>query len=408
MVEMKNQKPKIINVQCVSCDAKYDIEPFRYQCDCGENLDIIYDYASISQKWTKQDLAKNPDRSHWRYLPILPVKNAPKRTMQIGGTPLIPFAKIAEEFGVSEFFVKDDTRNPSGSLKDRATDIGIQHATEMGENTIVAASTGNAAASLSALSAFYRKNAIILAPASAPKAKLTQILQYGATLFPVNGTYDDAFALSMKISEKYGFYSRSTGINPILSEGKKTVGLEIAEQLNWNVPDLIFVPTGDGCIIGGVYKSFWDLKKLGWIDKMPKLIAVQSEGSCAIVNALKNDGKIEPVSSKTIADSISVDNPADGTKALRAVKNSDGFGITVSDDEILTAQKELSEKTGIFTEPAAASSFAGFKKATESRKIEKNETVVILATGTGLKDIPAAQKKIEIPEAIDSIENLNL
>ena len=371
-------------------------------------MDIIYDYDSISQHWTKQDLARNPDRSHWRYLPILPVKNAPNRSIQIGGTPLISFPEIADEFGISEFFVKDDTRNPSGSLKDRATDIGIQHATETGEGTIVAASTGNAAASLSALSAFYGKKAIILAPASAPVAKLTQILQYGARLFPVDGTYDDAFTLSMEMTEKYGFYSRSTGFNPVLGEGKKTVALEIAEQLDWNVPDLIFVPTGDGCIIGGVYKAFWDLKKLGWIGKIPKLVAAQSEGSCAIVNALENNRNIEHVSSKTIADSISVDNPADGTKAIRAVQKSGGFGISVSDDEILTAQKELSEKTGIFTEPAAAAAFAGFKKAVELGKIGQNENVIILATGTGLKDISAAKKKIKIPKSIDSIENLEL
>ncbi|HDY75088.1 MAG TPA: threonine synthase, partial [Candidatus Marinimicrobia bacterium] len=294
-------------------------------------------------------------------------------------------------------------------LKDRATEVGIQHAKELGYKIIAAASTGNAAASLACLSATHKMEVVIFAPSSSPPAKLTQILQYGAHLFPVNGSYDDAFDLSMDVVKATGWYLRSTGINPILSEGKKTVALEIAEQLNWEVPDQIFVPVGDGCIIGGVYKGFYDLHQLGWIDRLPKIVAVQAEGSSAIVNALKS-GKIKPVNAETVADSISVDLPRDGQKAIRAVKESHGYGLKMTDGEILAAQHYLAKTTGLFAEPAAAAAFAGLIKSTNENKINSDETAAVLITGTGLKDINAAQQIVNIPSPIlpdlDSFKNV--
>ena len=397
----KENTNRILGYKCVGCGEEYPIEPFIYQCTkCNSNLDVQYNYDLIKEIWSVDDLKQFPYQSLWRYHPLLPVENPPENlSMQSGGTPLLSFSGLLTDIGKINLYVKDDTRNPSGSLKDRATEIGIRHADELCKNTIVVASTGNAAASLAALAAFYEKKAIILAPASAPPAKLTQILQYGAILYPVDGTYDDAFDLSIRVAEANNWYSRSTGINPVLTEGKKTVGLEIAEQLNWQVPDKIFVPTGDGCIIGGVYKAFLDLVKLGWISKLPQLIAVQAEGSPAIVNALESGKPITPVESDTLADSISVNKPRDGEKAIIAVQKTKGFGITVTDDEILVAQYRLSRNTGIFTEPAAAASFAGFLKAMKCEQIHAGESIVILASGTGLKDIPAAQEKIEIPKA---------
>ncbi len=399
---MKIQQ-KLLGYQCISCEIEYPIIPFRYLCDCGENLDVIYNYPRIARHFFKTDLLSSKDRSVWRYLPLLPVKYSPEHTdIQVGGTPLIESKSLADSIGLQHLFLKDDTRNVSGSLKDRASEIGIQHASEQGQHILVAASTGNAAASLSALAAYHRKQAIIFAPASAPPAKLTQILQYGATLVPVNSHYDDAFRLSFEFSQKHNLYSRNTGINPVLSEGKKTVAFEIVEQLDWLIPDVIFVPTGDGCIIGGVYKGFYDLIQLGWIDKMPRLVAVQSEGSPAIMNAIQNDTPIHEVDSSTIADSISVNYPRDGLKAIRAITDSGGFCITVTDDEILSAQLELSSTTGIFAEPASAASVAGCKKAVESDMIRQNDSVVLLITGTGLKDIPSAQKKIQLPTPVDA------
>jgi len=397
----KTSTDRILGYKCVGCGEEYPIEPFIYQClKCKSNLDILYNYDLIREIWSVDDLKKFPYKSLWRYHPLLPVENPPDNlSMQSGGTPLLSFPQIQTEIGKINLHIKDDTRNPSGSLKDRATEIGIRHADELGHDTIVAASTGNAAASLSSLAAFYEKKAVILTPSSAPPAKLTQILQYGAVLYPVNGTYDDAFDLSMLVSEANKWYSRSTGINPVLAEGKKTVGLEIAEQMNWQVPDKIFVPTGDGCIIAGVYKAFLDLVRLGWITKLPQLIAVQADGSPAIVNALQSDKPMKSVKSNTIADSISVDFPRDGEKAIIAVQKTKGFGITVSDNEILVAQHRLAKNTGIFAEPAASASMAGFLKAMQMGKIKAGESIVILASGSGLKDIPAAQEKIEIPKA---------
>ncbi len=395
-------KNYVLGYKCVNCAEEHGLTPFIYQCTkCGENLDVQYDYPVISKNWTKTDLQNNSDRSIHRYLPLLPIKKVPvNTTIQVGGTPLITFHDVQTETAKIDLFLKDDTRNPSGSLKDRASEIGLLHAIELGADILVAASTGNAAASLAALAAFHNKRAIILAPKSAPVAKLTQILQYGAKLITVDGSYDDAFDLSMKIVDEYGWYSRSTGINPMLSEGKKTVILELMEQLHWKVPDKIFVPVGDGCIIGGVYKGLADLLHLGWIDHLPQLIAVQASGSSAIVDAIQNDRKIEAVSAHTVADSIAVNFPRDGLKALRAVKKTNGKGVLVTDTEILNAQKLLSTSSGIFAEPAAASAFAGFLKLNSSGKIKSGEKIAVLITGSGLKDIQAAQKQLSLPDPI--------
>ncbi len=390
----------VLGYQCVSCGKEFAPEPFRYRCDCGNNLDIQYDYKTLSKEWGPALLSTNHEPSLWRYAPLLPVKHPPKIAgIHVGGTPLIKVPESALD-RVPHLYLKDDTRNPSASLKDRATAIGLQHALELGNKVIVAASTGNAAASLSALSAYYGLKAVILAPATAPVAKLTQILQYGATLIPVDGTYDDAFDLSLQTAERFGWYSRSTGINPVLAEGKKTAALEIAEQLKWQVPDLIFVPTGDGCILAGVYKGFYDLVQLGWIERIPRLVAVQAEHSDAVIRAWESDGTIKPVKAQTVADSISVSLPRDGVKAVRALKASRGFGIRVSDDEILTGQQKLAAGTGVFAEPAAAAAYAGYHKALTQNLIQRDQSAVLLITGSGLKDIAAAGEKIVLPKPV--------
>jgi len=394
---------RLIGYRCLDCGHVHNPVSFHYTCpDCGANLDAFYNYDLITSHWDKQGLADNQDRSLWRFSPLLPVMGQPEnKTIQVGGTPLVTAPCLSEEIGIASLWIKDDTRNPSGSLKDRASEVGLQHAAELKMDTIVTASTGNAAASLAALAACHGQKAVILAPATAPPAKLTQILQYGAILCPVDGNYDAAFDLATEVAERFGWYSRSTGINPVMSEGKKTVALEIAEQLDWRAPDFVFVPVGDGCIIGGVYKGFYDLLKLGWIGHLPRIIAVQADGSAAIVKALVSNSIIKSVQAQTVADSIAVDLPRDGLKALRAVRESNGFGITVSDEAILQSQKLMAEKTGIFTEPAAAAAFAGLLKALDGDLVKSDNSVVVLATGSGLKDIAAAQKMITIPVAIE-------
>jgi len=392
----------ITGLQCYQCNWIVPAEPFRYTCSkCGKNLDFIYDYEMILRSWSKADLAVDPEKSIWRYLPLLPVKSAPEnRSLQVGGTPLVTFPDLAEEHGITDFLIKDDTRNPSGSLKDRASEVAIQHARQQGQEVMVAASTGNAGSSLAALTAFHGLESIIFVPASAPPAKLTQIQQYGAKLVAVDANYDTAFDLAFQWATENDHYSRNTGINPILAEGKKTAALEIAEQCDWQVPDHIFVPVGDGCIISGLYKGFFDLMALGWIDHLPRLHAVQAEGSAAIVNSLKRGGDIEAVQAQTIADSISVDLPRDGEKARRAILESGGLGLLVSDEDIIRAQKELSASTGIFAEPAAAAAYAGFQQASTRQLFQQDESVLVLITGTGLKDIPSARSSLGNLEVI--------
>ena len=392
----------IIGLKCHRCGNMVSTEPFHYTCPkCSRNLDVVYNYELIRDAWSKADLEQNRDSSIWRYLPLLPVSKAPVNTsLRVGGTPLVNFPAIAKTHQLASFQIKDDSRNPSGSLKDRATELSIQHALELGKHTLVAASTGNAGSSLAALTAHHGLKSIIFTPAAAPMAKLTQIRQHGARLVPVEANYDQAFDLAFDWAARHGHYSRNTGINPFLSEGKKTVALEIAEQSGWQVPDHIFVPVGDGCIISGVFKGFFDLHALGWIQQLPRLHAVQAEGSAAIVAGLDHNREITRVHAHTIADSISVELPRDGDKARRAVKQSGGSGFRVSDQAILEAQLKLSRTMGIFAEPAAAAAYAGFLQASEKSFFKTGDKVMVLITGSGLKDIPAARQTLGPVETV--------
>jgi threonine synthase len=307
-------------------------------------------------------------------------------------------------------WLKDDTRNPSASLKDRASIIAVMLA-EGG--TVACASTGNAASSLAVQAASFGLPCYIFVPQNAPRAKIMQLLMCGATVFSVAGSYDDAFDLCIEACNTFGWYNRNTGYNPYLVEGKKTVGLEIAEQLGWQVPDTVLVPTGDGCIVSGVYRGFEDLYRLGMIDRLPRLIAVQSEGSPAIVRALEGDGVVRPYPANTIADGISVGTPRNGAMAVRHIRQSGGFGITVSDAEILSAEKELALRTGVFAEPSGAASYAGLLRLLADGKLAKNEHVVLLITGSGLKSIDAVAQSagsvIPIakgPEGMNMVTNI--
>jgi threonine synthase len=262
------------------------------------------------------------------------------------------------------------------------------------QKVICAASTGNAASSLSCLSANLNVDTIIFVPEKAPQAKVAQLLVFGSKVVSVKGTYDAAFDLSIKASQEFGWYNRNTGYNPFTREGKKTCAFEICEQLEWETPDKIFVPVGDGNIISGLWKGFLEFKKIGFIEKLPQLIAVQAEKSNAVKLAFEGDGNIKPVSGDTIADSISVSLPRDGMAAVMALKESKGFAISLSDSEIVKAISEFSRKTGVFPEPAAASTYAAFLKAIKENKIDKSESVLLLITGNGLKDVQTAMKSV--------------
>ena len=381
----------IHHLKCVICGAIYNPNKIEYTCPtCGPLgvLEVHYDYVRIAQRISRVTLMNDHDATFLRYRALLPVSyslmEAP--ALAIGGTPLYSVKRLRSHLGMGNLWLKDDSRNPSASLKDRASIIAVMLA---GGRTLACASTGNAASSLAVQAASVGLPCYIFLPYTAPRAKIVQLLMCGATVFAVQGSYDDAFDLCIEACNTFGWYNRNTGYNPYLVEGKKTVGLEIAEQLQWQVPDSVLVPTGDGCIISGVYRGFEDFFRLGIIDRIPRMIAVQAEGSPAIVRALEGDGIVRPYPAQTIADGISVSLPRNGAMAVKVIRESGGFGITVSDKEILAAEKELASLTGVFAEPSGAACYAGLVRLLREGRIKRDERTVLLVTGSGLKSIDA-------------------
>ena len=387
-------------LKCVLCGREYGPSPERYVCDkCGLDgtLDVIYDIEKTKKKLTRESLSKKYDISMWRYRDIMPVlsdSNIPD--LSVGWTPLYENNKLASEYGVKKLYIKDDGRNPTASLKDRASAVGVAKALDFGQKTIACASTGNAASSLSGFAAVSGLESYIFVPEKAPAAKVTQLLVYGANVILVKGDYAKAFDLATAAIEKFGWYNRNCAINPYLVEGKKTCAMEIAEQLNWEIPDRVFISVGDGCCIGGLYKGFRDLLELGLIEKMPRITGVQAEGSSPIYKAIMdNSENVVFGPAETIADSISVGAPRNWAKALRAIRKTGGTAVTVTDNEILSAIPELARSSGVFGEPAGVTGFAGFRKMALSGEIGSDETIAVVVTGNGLKDIESAKRSVE-------------
>jgi threonine synthase len=399
--------------KCTDCGIEYETEDIIYLCpDCSSKnvvtsppkgvLKVIYDYQKIRKNIKGFDDLKN--NSFSALLPINNTASFPR--LRVGKTPLYSFDKLDGKKVSFRIHLKDDSQNPTFSFKDRASALVSAFAKEKNLNVIAAASTGNAGSSLAGICASQGQKAIILVPENAPIAKLTQIIMYGATIIPVKGTYDEAFDLSIKASEEFGWYNRNTAFNPLTIEGKKTVSFELIEDLDFKVPDKIFVPVGDGVIISGVYKGFEDLYLLNLIEKMPVIVAVQSKGSDNLVrNINSKDFRINP--SNTIADSISVDIPRNFFMAKQFIQKYKGETVSVSDDEIINASVVLSKNTGLFAEPAAATAFAGLLAYQEGGKIGDKSDNVVLLTGSGLKDIKSISSRLKIPESIlPSIDNL--
>jgi len=398
--------------KCSLCGAEYLQGQVTYTCPKdGGNLDILLDYETIKKKFQPEDITSRTESSLWRYLPLLPVGEPDGDSTPLhaaGWTPVFALPRLADKLGLKHLWLKDESRNPTASFKDRASAVVVTRAREIKAEVVVTASTGNAGAALAGMSAAIGQKAIILAPKSAPQAKVAQLLIFGAKVVLVDGTYDDAFDLSIKASNEFGWYCRNTGYNPFTLEGKKTAAFEIWEwwidaHRNWHKKDSpldnhsplsIFVSVGDGNIISGIHKGFKDLLALGWISSMPRIIGVQAEGSAAIANAFHASTEIiTPVSAKTIADSISVDLPRDGVRAVRAAKETGGTYITVSDEEIVKAIAELG-KMGVFPEPAGAAAYAGLVKAAGSGAVGSDDPILVLNTGSGLKDIRAAMQAV--------------
>jgi threonine synthase len=404
---------KLVGYRCSLCGEEYSPADVTYTCPKdGGNLDVVLDYESIKSKYTPDDILSRNDPSLWRFLPLLPVQEPPGEATPLhaaGGTPVFQLTRLAEKLGLKYLWLKDESRNPTASFKDRASAIVVARAQEIGAEVVVTASTGNAGAALAGMSAAVGQKAIIFAPKSAPQAKVAQLLVFGAKVILVDGTYDDAFDLTVKASDEFGWYCRNTGYNPFTAEGKKTAALEIWEwwestHQKWHeqvgvdldhAPLTVFVSVGDGNIISGIHKGFKDLFQLGWLPRIPRIIGVQADGSAAISNAFHAGTEtITPVSATTIADSISVDMPRDGVRAVRAAKETGGTYVNVSDEEILKAIVELG-KLGVFAEPAGATAYAGLVKAAAAGMVGSEDPILVLNTGSGLKDVRAAMQAVQ-------------
>jgi threonine synthase len=397
----------IKNLKCLICGSEYRPEEVQYICPHHGNegiLDVQLDYDAVATALSRKDLETTHEPTLWRYKPLLPIKpNSPVPPLQVGWTPLYPASRLATTLGVHHLWIKDDTRQPTGSLKDRASIIAIVKSQETEARIITTASTGNAAAALSGLCASVNQPNVIFVPASAPEAKVAQLLVFGSTVLLVEGTYDDAFDLCVEAAQEFGWYNRNTAYNPYMTEGKKTVVYEICEQLEWQSPDVIFIPVGDGCIIGGVHKGLKDLMALGWIEKIPRLIGVQASGSSSLYDAWSKGilpTEIKSIRANTIADSIAAGLPRDRIKAMRAVRETNGAFVIVNDEEILMAIPALARGSGVFAEPAGAASLAGAIKAISMGLVAPDERIVILVTGSGLKDIRATLQAVGKPKRI--------
>ena len=392
---------------CITCGQEYT--NIDYYCPtCGYQdgiLDVKYDYDAVRRVMTMESLQGLP-RSMWRYLPLLPVDDpANIQHLHVGWTPLYRAPRLAGELGVACCFVKDEGRNPTASFKDRASAVGVVKALEKKAERITCASTGNAASSLAGFAAAAGLPATIFVPERAPQAKLAQLLVYGAQVFAVRGTYDEAWELCMKASAEFGWYNRNCAINPYLIEGKKTVSLELVEQLmseqDGTLPDWVVVSVGDGCTVGGVWKGLWEMHRLGFIPRLPKILGVQAEGCKPFLTAWRDDAPLVPVEADTIADSIAVGHPRNFEKGLRAITESQGAFIAVSDEEIAQAMTLLARKAAVFGEPAGVAGVAGVKKAVREGLIKPSETVALIVTGNGLKDIQNAVQAAGKPNLID-------
>ena len=402
---MKN----VIHARCVKCGKIHEATPNLTNCGCGGILDIIYDYDYIKTVLTKEKLAARKNPTMWRYRELLPVEETtPDTPLRVGWSPLYEADRLAKLLGIKKLWVKDDGINPTASLKDRASAMAVAKATEAGAKVIACSSTGNAASSLAGNAAAAGIKTYIFVPSRAPKGKVAQLMTFGATVISVQGSYEDTFELSKQAIDKWGWYNRNAAINPYLSEGKKTVGLEIMEQLNWEVPDYIALSVGDGCTIAGLWKGLKDLYAIGFIDRLPRLISAQAEGCHPINRAIANNEPWYPMEENTIADSIAVGVPRNADKALMAIRESNGIVVNVTDEEIMAAQKLLGTTCGVFGEPAGVTGAAGLKKLCEEGKIPADATVVSVVTGNGLKDVANAIKACGDPISIPSDMDLLL
>jgi threonine synthase len=400
--------PTVTGLRCLLCGTAYGHGEVSTcpRCGAGGILDVEYDYGAVASALAKRPLAGRP-LNIWRYVDLLPVSpDVPPPQLRIGWTPLYEVPRLAEHVGVGRLLLKDEGCNPTASFKDRASAIGVMKAREFGRREVACASTGNAASSLAGLSAAFGLKSFIFVPQRTPEPKITQLLIFGATVFRIRGSYEDAFELCRKSCEAFGWYNRNGGTNPFLVEGKKSAGLEIAEQCRDRMPDWVVVSVGDGCTIGGIGKGLGEMVHLGLIPRVPRLLGVQAEGARPIVDAFAS-GKLVPSRAETVADSIAVGTPRNWRRAISQVRASGGEMIAVPDDDILDAMRLTARLGGIFGEPAGVAGVAGLRKAVKEGIVKRTESALVVITGNGLKDIQSARRaaghELEIEPHLDAV-----
>lgn len=395
---------------CSKCGEVYRPQDQPILCkrkDFGR-LDVNYDYSEISKKFTKSSLKSRKDRDVWRYEELLPVPSKFSVRLGEGGTPLIHATRLGERLGMKNLYLKDETRNPTSSFKDRAMAVGIAKAIEIGRKDVVIASSGNAAASLAAYSAAAGIRCHAFVPDDASTGKTAQLLLYGATTVRCKQEKEgeDATVQAMLAAvEKSGYYPcPSFGpFNPYQVEGPKTIVYELYEQFDWRGPDSVFVPTGSGCLLTGAWKGLLDLKKLGMLESFPALVAVQPKGNQALVRAMQQhlrfDQIVPEAYPKSVASGLLDPYPWDGDAALTAVKETKGAGVSVSEGEIIEAVKDLAAFEGVFSEPSGAAGLAGLKTMIHDGLFDRHDSAVVLVTGSGLKDPDALVKMYSPPSS---------
>ncbi len=400
-------------LECINCKSEYPMDETLYNCKkCGDLLEVKLDLEDLKRKLEKVDW-KRRSISVWKYREFLPISDESKIiTLQEGGTPLYKCERLAERLGIKNLYVKNEGANPTGSFKDRGMTVGVSKALEFNVKTVICASTGNTSASLAAYAARAGLNCVVLIPhGKIALGKLSQAMMYGAKVVAVKGNFDIALKIVVNASKTFGLYLLNS-INPFRIEGQKTAAFEICEQLGWKAPDRIIIPVGNAGNITAYWKGFKELEAIEIIKELPRMTGVQASGASPIVNAFANGSeRIEPVSDpETIATAIRIGNPVNWKRALKAIRESGGVAVTVTDDEIIYAQKLLARTEGIFVEPASAASIAGLKKLIESGEIGSEETVVCIATGHGLKDpeaaIKACEKIVEIEPSLEELKRV--
>ena len=391
--------------KCSDCGKVYETDEIMYLCpECAkENNGTHFIKGNLIVELTDEVLKAAREKEHVTPEDFYPYVTQKGECYPVGVTPLVKPMRLNEEYKAPNTFYKLDSQLISGSFKDRASYLVAEQALAVGEKKIALASTGNAGAAMSAVGAALGLDIVLFVPKTAPINKLMQSVLYGAHVVPVDGTYDDAFGLSIEYTKLFGGINRNTAYNPMTIEGKKSIAIELFEQMGRKAPDVIYVPVGDGCIIAGVAKGFIDLKRAGLIDKLPHIVCCQSDESDAITKAWET-GEYNPVNATTRADSISVGLPANGRMAVRYIKESDGWCVRASDKEILDSQIELTSKAGMLAEPAAACAFACYRKDVENikKKYGDDVTSVVLLTGSGFKDMAAFDGRVSLPEPIEN------